>query len=122
MCKCDGTELMPCTCSLAGAPAKPTTPHVHAELIKAWADGAEIQVYNQNLKCWQTVSSEYLGWRHEAQYRIKPEPKKLPYRLAIVQAGYVVVCTSIHNASNWSQQSWFKKWITPWQYYIEEEA
>jgi len=46
--------------------------HKHADLIKAWADGAQIQ-----------GKSEYVDWkdlRHPTwdkswQYRIKPEPK-----------------------------------------------
>lgn len=44
--------------------------HKHAELIKAWADGAEIQVYNQDwLDCFAPSWCDYL------EYRIKPEPK-----------------------------------------------
>lgn len=46
-------------------------PHKHAELIKAWADGAEIEVHTFRH-----------GWEHcehpnwiDNEYRIKPEPK-----------------------------------------------
>ena len=46
-------------------------PHKHAELIKAWADGAEIEVFDKGL--WYWASSPQ--WHTEWQYRIKPERK-----------------------------------------------
>ena len=50
------------------------TPHKHAELIKAWADGAEIET----LRCritnnWCLVDVPV--WYVNSEYRIKPEPK-----------------------------------------------
>jgi hypothetical protein len=49
-------------------------PHKHAELIKAWADGAEIQQYRENLDEWRDCSP-YPAWDERLTYRIKPEPK-----------------------------------------------
>lgn len=50
------------------------TPHRHAELIKAWADGAEIQFrYNVNIP-WTDVKG-VCGWDIDCEFRIKPEPK-----------------------------------------------
>lgn len=49
------------------------TPHKHAALIKAWADGAEIE--------WQSSSGKWMldgdpNWSYpDGRYRIKPEPK-----------------------------------------------
>ena len=48
------------------------TPHKHAELIKLWADGAEIQ-YRKQGEYW--VADDEMGWYKDYQYRIKPEPK-----------------------------------------------
>jgi len=48
------------------------TPHIHAELIKAWADGAEIEAY-QGSGSWKNVASP--SWNIGTTYRIKPEPK-----------------------------------------------
>ena len=48
------------------------TPHKHAELIKAWADGAEIEV-ERILYGWVNAPSPQ--WLEQAVYRIKPEPK-----------------------------------------------
>lgn len=50
------------------------TPHKHAKLIKAWADGAEIEM--------KVVSGKWVGyedrecptWNEMYEYRIKPEP------------------------------------------------
>ena len=49
------------------------TPHKHAELIKAWADGAEIEEYQPHLDKWATDSNP--TWFTGQIYRIKPEPK-----------------------------------------------
>lgn len=48
------------------------TPHKHAEFIKAWADGAEIQMRSADGR-WYNNSQP--GWSPHMEYRIKPEPK-----------------------------------------------
>lgn len=45
-------------------------PHKHCDLIKAWADGAEIQAYDQILSKWVDVG--VLIWDENHEYRIKP--------------------------------------------------
>jgi hypothetical protein len=51
--------------------------HKHAELIKAWAEGAEIQWagahYKDGTKRWTTIETPM--WDEDAEYRIKPESK-----------------------------------------------
>lgn len=47
-------------------------PHKHAKLIKAWADGAEIE-YLSNTGQWLTVDPT---WSSEATYRIKSDFSK----------------------------------------------
>jgi len=46
-------------------------PHKHAEVIKAWADGAEIQsrIHNSG---WVDCSAPH--WYEGSEYRVKPEP------------------------------------------------
>lgn len=46
-------------------------PHKHAAFIKAWADGAEIQVRCK--KDW--ADCPLPQWFPDIEYRIKPEPK-----------------------------------------------
>ena len=45
------------------------TAHKHAELIKAWADGAEIQVYKPHWDEWHDCQTPI--WDSD-EYRIKP--------------------------------------------------
>jgi hypothetical protein len=48
--------------------------HKHSELIKAWADGAEIEVkHPSNSSWWDAKPPE---WDLDYEYRIKPEEKK----------------------------------------------
>ena len=48
-------------------------PHKHAELIKAWADGAEIECKGLVTEGWYLDTCP--TWNEVRQYRIKPEPK-----------------------------------------------
>lgn len=51
-------------------------PHKHAECIKAWADGAQIEFYDQRFSehRWKLCGDSPV-WDEMVQYRIKPEPK-----------------------------------------------
>ena len=49
--------------------------HKHADLIHAWADGAEIQWFDREVNQWKDIQSP--NWASlQADYRIKPEEKK----------------------------------------------
>ena len=45
--------------------------HPHAELIKAWADGAEIQHFDTSAMQWKDCKEP--NWFIQSQYRVKPE-------------------------------------------------
>lgn len=47
--------------------------HVHAELIKAWADGVKIE-YKSCSGIWNVVDNP--TWNYDIEYRIKPTPHK----------------------------------------------
>ena len=49
-------------------------PHKHAELIKAWADGAEIEVKHTANQLWWDAKPPL--WDLDYKYRIKPVEKK----------------------------------------------
>ena len=49
------------------------TPHKHAEVIKAWADGSEVQYKSKIDDFWYSTSAPYFEVDYE--WRIKPEPK-----------------------------------------------
>ena len=49
------------------------TPHKHADIIKAWADGAEIEFLDAHGR-WSSIGLNP-RWMDGVKYRIKPEPK-----------------------------------------------
>ena len=56
-------------------------PHKHADLIKAWADGAEIQCYCEDYSWIDTLNPKWWGFNN---YRIKPKEQKklnIPWEL-----------------------------------------
>ena len=52
-------------------------PHKHAELIKAWADGAEIQ-----WNCQGTWCNDAPIWDEDMEYRIKPKQPVVRWQCA----------------------------------------
>jgi hypothetical protein len=65
MCKCPtGYECGECI----------KTPHKHAELIKAWADGAKIQFFTTSDNAWKDCWGQP-SWNLSTLYRITPELK-----------------------------------------------
>jgi len=51
-------------------------PLVHAEVIKAWADGATIQYFSERHNAWNDYSQGRVPqWVPTWKYRVKPEPK-----------------------------------------------
>ena len=57
----------------------------HADMIKAWADGYEIEAFNPEHQAW--VETPTPGWFEDIEYRIKPhtmQPSKFIIRYAHV--------------------------------------
>ena len=50
---------------------KTYTPHVHAEVIKAWADGKPVEWRESPMLSWQLIANP--GFTKDYEYRIKPE-------------------------------------------------
>lgn len=68
-------------------------PHVHAELIKAWADGATIQARNEIFE-WVDIPNP--SWQPHLEYRIKPEiiPDVIKKYNVSLQKGFTHVDTN----------------------------
>jgi hypothetical protein len=49
-------------------------PRPHAEVIKAWADGAKVEYFCIHTQKWLGASTP--SWSQPTLYRIKPEPKE----------------------------------------------
>jgi hypothetical protein len=63
--------------------------HKHAELIKAWADGAQIQGKSEYVE-WHDL--RHPSWDKSWQYRIKPEPTPDLYKYVDVRAVRDGIC------------------------------
>lgn len=50
---------------------KELKPHVHVEFIKAWADGHQIEYFDETVNAWKEL--EYPNFYETTQYRIKPQ-------------------------------------------------
>jgi hypothetical protein len=59
--------------------------HKHADLIHAWADGAQIQSRNDISGCWE--DNRLPMWAQDTMYRIKPELKPDVVRYGEVYVG-----------------------------------
>lgn len=61
-------------------------PHKHADLIKAWADGAKIEFKNHVDLSWSYIDKP--AWHEDFEYRIKPETppfEMIPHWPGIIQ-------------------------------------
>lgn len=102
---------------------QPKKPHVHAEFIKAWADGAEIEYQVEGDNHWWATDDPL--WSPGASYRIKPEPiKTRPYRRWIskvnADAGFEynldTVSEGDYGVDVLHNHPFFVRWIdTEWQ-------
>lgn len=91
------------------------TPRKHAELIKAWADGAEIECQDPADLSWH--NTQYPSWITYLKYRIKP--KTIKYRVALFgkttsESCSVAALNTKGTADNAESQSNFNRWLTDW--------
>lgn len=47
------------------------TKHIHADVIKAWADGAEIEMFIASIQQWCQATTPM--WDTTTRYRVKPK-------------------------------------------------
>ena len=86
-------------------------PRVHCDLIKAWADGAIIQ-----MKCfegtWQTTPTP--TWSIANEYRIKPEPRKFKFRFFLTKTNSIRCWTEswMSSETEVERDLTFEKWIS----------
>ena len=61
-------------------------PHLHAEVIKAWADGAVIEYSGAYYSSkWREIENGTPSWSEHFQYRVKPEHKTVVKYHGIMQ-------------------------------------
>jgi len=107
---------------------KTKTPHKHAALIKAWADGEAVQFLSTST--WKDINNYAPVWFEDIKYRIKPEPTIIRYRVAMYKVPrsaprdgtHAWITDTVGNAAdeaNAEASSDFHHWITDW---IEHEV
>lgn len=87
-------------------------PHKHCELIKAWADGAEIQFFDESTNLWKDTEEPF--WHCDLKYRIKPQT--IRYRVAIYKTNRFVTVTVDTDSQEKEIESrgGFVFWLTDW--------
>jgi hypothetical protein len=99
-----------------------STPHKHAELIKAWADGAEIErrvSVNNGFGFWEDDSSP--TWHPDLRYRLKPH--KWQHCIDAQKAGKVVQARLLSNDGRWVETSGVWDFNNPyWEFRIKPET
>lgn len=99
-------------------------PHKHAELIKAWADGAEIE-YWDNLACiWVSCPNNAPTWGRNNKYRIKPHIEQRRYRVALFETARTRWTETADDQDEATyieeERRDFHSWLTDWATYEVE--
>ena len=93
--------------------------HKHADVIIAWAEGEDVQVWDENNERWCDLTVETPTFKCDA-YRIKPPAKK--YRVALFKGNsesYALSVNSQDYADIVEQRGDFVRWLTDWIEYEE---
>ena len=94
--------------------------HKHADVIIAWAEGKDVQIWNSINKRWVDLVLSNPNFRAD-KYRIKPPAKK--YRVALFESDTSVYYTSTadtpEDANFYEKDRGFVRWLTDWIEYEE---
>ena len=91
-------------------------PHVHAAVIKAWADGAQIQYKMEDSSHWRDFGDLISpSWSEKNYYRVKPETKT--FRVALLMAcspprPTPVAILDSKQEAYYREEGQFIKWLT----------
>jgi hypothetical protein len=97
------------------------TPHKHAAVIKAWADGHQVQMLSRMNGLWEDVNAESPRWLEHYEYRVKPTFVK--YRNFLwapadsTSCRWVVCVVTPEDQARDHREVWsgFIQWIGDWQ-------
>ena len=96
--------------------------HKYADVIIAWAEGAEIEHRASPDRPWLPMTNTSSWYGHDdVEYRIKPPAKKC--RVAMLSGcsgeSLVVLCSSPATADTFESMPDFVRWLTDWVEYEE---
>lgn len=93
-------------------------PHVHAAVIKAWADGAQVQCRTPGGTEWIDIVGPCVAWADNVKFRVKPAPVTLMYRVALMKnllGFFTTTVDSMEEAAEIFGDSEFVKWAGEWE-------
>ena len=94
--------------------------HKHADVIIAWAEGEDVQVWDEGPKCWCDVKTSTPDFVEDWEYRIKPPAKK--YRVALFNYNgniYTSTADTPEDVGFDEKDIGFVRWLTDWIEYEE---
>ena len=87
--------------------------HKHCDLIKAWADGAEVQQRHPfDPTIWEDIE-KFPSWSDNMEYRIKP--KTIKYRVALFHDKTLGIVDNECDERHFSENRYFSRWLGDWQ-------
>ena len=93
--------------------------HKHADVIIAWAEGEDVQVWDRGPKRWCDVVKAIPFFMAD-KYRIKPPPKKC--RVALFNDNgtiYTSAADMPEDVEFYEKDTGFVRWLTDWIEYEE---
>lgn len=94
--------------------------HKHADVIIAWAEGKDVQVWDECAKCWCDIVKSIPFFMGD-KYRIKPPAKK--YRVALFNNNngniYTSTADTPEDVEFYEKDIGFVRWLTDWIEYEE---
>ena len=100
--------------------------HKHADVIIAWAEGKDVQVWDEDAKCWWNARTP--SFYEDRKYRIKPPAKKYRVGLFIhpatglqLRGALAYVANDQEQATKYESLPSFIRWLTDWIEYEYEE-
>lgn len=98
-------------------------PHKHAALIHEWADGAEIEYWDDLANIWVSCPNNAPTWGGNNKYRVKPKVEQRRYRVALLQNdsnSWAGTAETIDEASRMYHAPTFVRWLSDWVEYEVE--
>ena len=93
--------------------------HKHADVIIAWAEGKDVQVWDKLHNEWRNVDSDAVYFMAEYEYRIKPPAKKYRVALLLYETPLAAAANSQVTADHFESRPNFARWLTDWIEYEE---
>ena len=98
--------------------------HKHADVIIAWAEGKDTQVWDEGTSRWYDIKGKFPLFNEDREHRIKPPAKKC--RVALFNDNhngnvYTSTADTPEDADFYEKGRGFIRWLTDWVEYEKYE-